>query len=48
MSLVILLLLLALVFGGLGLFVESLKGALVIALVLVVLRAFTGFRGRGG
>lgn len=46
MSLVILLLLLALVFGGLGLFVEGLKWALIIALVLFVLSAFTGFRGR--
>ena len=46
MSLVVLLLLLALIFGGLGLFVKGLTWALIIALVLFVLSAFTGFRGR--
>lgn len=47
MGLVVLLLILALLFGGLGLFVEGLKWALIIALVLVVVGAFTGYRGRG-
>lgn len=46
MGVVLLLLLLALLFGGLGLFIEGLKWALIIALVLVVVGAVTGFRGR--
>lgn len=46
MGLVLLLLLLALLFGGLGLFVEGLKWALVIALVLLVVGALSGYRGR--
>lgn len=46
MGLVVLLLLLALLFGGLGLFIEGLKWALIVALVLVVVSAFTGYRGR--
>ncbi|HET7653350.1 MAG TPA: hypothetical protein VFK42_09955 [Acidimicrobiales bacterium] len=46
MGLVVLLLLLALLFGGLGLFVEGLKWALIIALVLLVVGAVTGYRGR--
>ncbi|MFP5376845.1 MAG: hypothetical protein ACLGIO_08700 [Acidimicrobiia bacterium] len=46
MGLVVFLLLLALLFGGLGLFVEGLKWALIIALVLVVVGAFSGYRGR--
>ena len=46
MGLVIVLLLLALLFGGLGLFVEGLKWALIIALVLVLVSAFSGFRSR--
>ncbi len=40
------LLLLALLFGGIGLFVEGLKWALVVALVLSILGAATGYRGR--
>jgi hypothetical protein len=47
MGLVIVLLLLALLFGGVGLFVEGLKWLLIIALVLLVVSAFTGYRGRG-
>ena len=47
MGLVLLLLILALVFGGVGLFVEGLKWLLIIALVLLLVSAFTGFRGRG-
>jgi hypothetical protein len=46
MGLVVLLLLLALLFGGVGLFVEGLKWALIIALVLVVASFFTGWRTR--
>lgn len=46
MGVVVLLLLLALLFGGVGLFVEGLKWALIVALVLVVVGAFSGFRGR--
>lgn len=46
MGLVVLLLVLALLFGGLGLFVEGLKWALIIALVLLIVGAFTGYRGR--
>jgi len=46
MGLVALLLILALVFGGVGLFVAGLKWLLIIALVLLVASFFTGFRGR--
>ncbi len=46
MGLVLLLLLLALIFGGVGLFVEGLKWLLIIALVLLVVSALTGYRGR--
>lgn len=45
MGLVVLLLILALLFGGLGLFVEGLKWALIVALVLLVVGAVSGFRG---
>jgi len=46
MGLVVLLLILALLFGGPGLLVEGLKWALIIAMVLIVV-GFTGYRGRG-
>ncbi len=46
MWLVILLLLLALLLGGVGLFIEGLKWVLIIALVLFVISLFTGFRRR--
>ena len=46
MGLVLVLLLLALIFGGVGLFVEGLKWVLIIALVLLIVGAFTGYRGR--
>jgi hypothetical protein len=46
MGVVLLLLLLALLFGGVGLFVEGLKWALIVALALVIISAFSGFRGR--
>ena len=44
MALVVFLLLLALVFGGAGLFVEGLKWALIIALVLLVASFIGGTR----
>lgn len=46
MGVVVLLLLLALLFGGVGLFVEGLKWALIIAIALVIASFFTGFRSR--
>jgi hypothetical protein len=46
MGLVVLLLLLALIFGGLGLFVEGLKWLLIIALVLLVIGLVTGASSR--
>lgn len=45
--LVVVLLLAALVFGGIGLLVEAAVWALFIALVLVLAGAITGFVGRG-
>lgn len=49
MALVVFLLLLALLFGGAGIFVASLKWLLIVALVLVVASALTGRRvGRSG
>ena len=45
--LVILLLLAALVFGGIWLFVEAAVWILIIALVLLAVGAVTGFAGRG-
>ncbi len=46
MGVVVALLVLALLFGGVGLFVEGLKWALVIALALLILGAAAGYRGR--
>lgn len=46
MSAVVVLLILALLFGGVGLFVEGLKWALIVALVLVVAGAVSGSRAR--
>jgi len=46
MGLVVLLLILALLFGGAGLFVEGLKFLLLIALALFIASFFTGYRGR--
>ncbi len=43
-ALVVFLLLLALIFGGAGLFVASLKWALIVALALVIAGAVTGRR----
>ncbi len=48
MALVLVLLLLALLLGGVGLFVEGLKWVLIIALVLLVVSAFSGSRYRAG
>jgi len=48
MWLVILLLVLALIFGGVGLFVEALRWILILALILLLLSFVFGFmRGRG-
>ncbi len=46
MSLVVLLLILALLLGGVGLFVEGLKWVLIIAVVLFIASFVTGSRGR--
>lgn len=48
MGIVLLILLLALVFGGVGLFIEGLKWALIVGLVLLVIAAVSGFSYRGG
>ena len=48
MGLVALLLVLALLFGGLGLFVEGLKWVLIIAVALFVASLFTGGYHRRG
>lgn len=48
MGLVVLLLILALIFGGVGLFVEGLMWVLIIGLVLLVASAVLGFGSRGG
>lgn len=45
-NIAILLLILALLLGGVGLFVEALQWVLIIALVLLVLSAVTGRRAR--
>jgi hypothetical protein len=47
MGLVVVLLVLALIFGGVGLFVEGLKWALIVALVLLLVSAFSGYSARG-
>jgi hypothetical protein len=46
MAVVALLLVLALLFGGVGLFVEGLKWLLIISLVLLLVGALTGYRTR--
>jgi hypothetical protein len=48
MTLLIVLLVLALIFGGIGLFVEAAAWALIIAGVLLVAGLIAGFLGRGG
>lgn len=47
MGLVVLLLILALIIGGVGLLVTGLKWLLIIALVLLVASAVSGMLGRG-
>ena len=46
MGLAVLLLVLALLLGGVGLFVEALRWVLIIAVVLLVLGALSSRRGR--
>jgi len=46
MGLVVVLLVLALVLGGVGLCVEALRWVLIIALILLVVSIVTGFLGR--
>ena len=46
MGLVIALIVLALIFGGIGLFVAAAKWALIIALILLVVGAVMGFLNR--
>ena len=46
MNIAIILLILALLVGGVGLFVEALRWILIIALVLLLVGAVTGWRGR--
>ena len=46
MGLALLILILALLLGGVGLFVEALRWVLIIAIALLILSAITGFRGR--
>ena len=46
MWLVVLLLIVALVLGGVGLFVEALRWVLIIALILLLASILTGFMGR--
>ncbi|CAN5422544.1 hypothetical protein BH23ACT7_BH23ACT7_19550 [soil metagenome] len=46
MGLVVVLLILALIFGGVGLFVEGLKWVLIIAVVLLVVGALMGSKAR--
>lgn len=46
MGLVVLLLVLALIFGGVGIFVEGLRLLLIIAGILLVVSLVTGYRSR--
>lgn len=46
MGIALLILILALILGGVGLFVEALRWVLIIAVVLLIISAFTGYRGR--
>jgi hypothetical protein len=47
MGLVVVLLVLALIFGGVGLFVEGLKILLIIAGILLLVSLLTGYRSYG-
>ncbi len=46
MGLVLLLVILALLLGGIGLLVEGLKWLLIVAVALFIVSFFTGYRGR--
>lgn len=46
MGIALLILLIALIAGGVGLFVEAMQWLLIIALVLLVVSFFTGWRAR--
>lgn len=46
MGVALLILILALLLGGVGLFVEALRWVLIIAIVLLLIGAFAGWRGR--
>ena len=46
MGIVLAFLLLALLFGGVGLFATGLKWLLIVSLVFFILSAFTGYRSR--
>ena len=46
MGLALLILALALLLGGFGLFVEALRWLLIIAIVLFIISAFSGWRAR--
>lgn len=46
MSLLVILLLLALIFGGIGLFVSAAKWALILALIFLIAGLVTGWGGR--
>ncbi len=48
MGIVAVIILLALLFAGVGLLLEGLRWALIIALVLLAVGAVAGFRGRSG
>ncbi len=48
MGVALVVLLLALLLGGVGLFVEALRWLLIIALVLLVVGALSGLMGRAG
>jgi hypothetical protein len=47
MSLLVILLILALIFGGIGLFVEAAKWALIIAVIFLIAGVVSGTMGRG-
>lgn len=46
MGIALLILIIALIVGGVGLFVEALQWLLIVALILLVVGALTGWRGR--
>lgn len=46
MRLALVILVLALLLGGVGLFVTALRWLLIVALALILIGAFTGWRGR--